>query len=120
MVVGGAFGEQMMTNLRLRGCPPIGAASSAKALHERLQGSCGVRGAHGWPPWSPEDGGGAVSMTEAIARVLDPSDWARARSIEPLDELEEFLLLQAHYCLAWRYIRVRYPPTPPVPFCTHV
>ena len=32
---------------------------------------------------------------------MDAEDWRRVRTIEPLDEVEEFNLLQKHYVLAW-------------------
>ena len=106
MTLGGPFGEQMMTNLRLRGCPPVGAANSASALAERLrrcvnEAGDGGDGDDSWPPWSSSRSFDAVDMASAISRAMDAEDWRRVRTIEPLDEVEEFNLLQKHYALAW-------------------
>ncbi len=37
----------------------------------------------------------------AVYALLPPVDRARMEKIEPLDEFEEWQLINAHYCMSW-------------------
>ncbi len=86
------FGEQMLLNLRARGCPLLGAEKTrGVAKHvERAR-------RNGW------EIAGAVDMLAASKRLAyeNPSESRRVAFIEPLDELEEYELIQAHYVVSW-------------------
>ena len=86
------FGEQMLLNLRARGCPLLGAEKTrGVAAHvERAR-------RNGW------EIAGAVDMLAASKRLAyeNPSESRRVAFIEPLDELEEYELIQAHYVVSW-------------------
>ena len=87
-----AFGVQMGLNLRARGCPLRGVAGAPtlEAQRERFQ-------ARGWAR------AGAMDMNDACDRLArrDASDHLRMTRLEMLDEVEEFRMMLAHYCVAW-------------------
>ena len=84
-----AFGRQMTLNLVARGCPLLGlpATPSVDSHVSRFTGA-------GWRRAEAED------LRTVYATRLDVADRARAEAVERLDELEEWNLLQEHYCLA--------------------
>lgn len=89
-----AFGQQMATNLRARGCEllGIGAARDPRGAAERLQRA----------KWECCGGGegSAADLRTVWERHLPATARARASQIEQLDELEEFNLIMEHYFLA--------------------
>lgn len=89
------FGEQMLLNLTLRGCPLLrcegeGAVIGAEGLKIEFESS-------GWRHI------GAIDMLAATDKLIyeNSPEMRRVNFIEPLDELEEFRLIQKHYCVAW-------------------
>ena len=86
------FGAQMLVNLKHRGCPLLGAHAvpGAGAHKERLK-------KNGWPR------AGAADMLAASARLAaeDAAEARRVAFLEPLDELEEYRLIQKHYVVSW-------------------
>ena len=84
-----AFGKQMLLNLAARGCPlrGIGGAPDPEGAAARLR-------AAGWRLAA------AADMHEVHRRFLAPAERAAAERREPLDELEEWVLIQRHYALA--------------------
>jgi O-methyltransferase involved in polyketide biosynthesis len=84
-----AFGRQMLLNLRARGAPFVGITEGAspRAHAARLRRA-------GWERASCAD------MAAVSRRLLRPEALARACAREPLDELEEWHLFQAHYAIA--------------------
>lgn len=87
-----AFGAQMVLNLKARGCPLLGAESvlgvGAHASRARRNG------------WTRA---GAADMLAASARLAteDAKEARRVAFLEPLDELEEYRLIQKHYVVSW-------------------
>ena len=87
-----AFGRQMLLNLEARGCPLLGIRGGADPDgHVARFRACG---------WTRA---GCVDMNDAHAAAAraDPEGTRRAERTEMLDELEEWRLIQAHYCVAW-------------------
>lgn len=86
------FGAQMLVNLKHRGCPLLGAHAvpGAGAHVARLK-------KNGWPR------AGAADMLAASARLVaeDAAEARRVAFLEPLDELEEYRLIQKHYVVSW-------------------
>eukprot|EP00884_Botryococcus_braunii_P017006 jgi/Botrbrau1/398/Bobra.110_2s0051.2 len=84
-----AFGQQMLKNLEMRGCPLKGirGTPTVESHATRLT-------ALGWPVAHARD------MDTIYARHIDPQDRLRAERLEIFDELEEWHLIQQHYCLA--------------------
>jgi len=86
------FGAQMLVNLKHRGCPLLGAHAvpGADAHVARLK-------KNGWPR------AGAADMLAASARLVteDAAEARRVAFLEPLDELEEYRLIQKHYVVSW-------------------
>lgn len=82
-----AFGQQMMLNLSLRGCPLLGVMPSLEAYRRRLHEA----------GWSRAE---ARTMADLWRNAVNPEDRHRVERIEFLDEFEEWELLQAHYCIA--------------------
>jgi len=86
------FGAQMLVNLKHRGCPLLGAHAvpGADAHVARLK-------KNGWPR------AGAADMLAASARLVteDAAEARRVAFLEPLDELEEYRLIQKHYIVSW-------------------
>ena len=87
-----AFGEQMLVNLKTRGCPLLGAEAvlGAPAHASRAR-------RNGWPR------AGAADMLAASARLAteDAAEARRVAFLEPLDEIEEYCLMQKHYVTSW-------------------
>ena len=84
-----AYGAQMRRNLRERGCPLLGVSESPARMAERLRGA-------GWAFAAALD---MLQVWDAPA-LVPPEGRRRACAIEPLDELEEWNLIQRHYALA--------------------
>ncbi|KXZ50455.1 hypothetical protein GPECTOR_16g629 [Gonium pectorale] len=84
-----AFGRQMVSNLEMRGCPLKGlpATPTLEAHRARLTGA-------GWS-WAD-----ARDMDELYRTFVDVADRARAERLELFDELEEWHMIQEHYCIA--------------------
>ncbi|GIL80746.1 hypothetical protein Vretimale_9150 [Volvox reticuliferus] len=84
-----AFGRQMVSNLEMRGCPLKGLpATPTLAAHcARLTGG-------GWS-WAE-----ARDMDHLYRTFLDANDKARVERLEIFDELEEWHMIQEHYCIA--------------------
>ncbi|CAG8463375.1 84_t:CDS:2 [Diversispora eburnea] len=87
-----AFGSTMLQNLKLRNIE--------------------LRGIHAYPDlesqksrflsrgWSHAE---AIDINEIHDSHIDSKELARMSKLEILDELEEWHLLAAHYCIAWAY-----------------
>ena len=86
------FGRQMMMNIESRGSPLRGieGAKDPDGQVNRMK-RCGFADA------------GAVDMngTWDYLTRRDPVDVARITRLEMFDEIEEWRLIQAHYCIAW-------------------
>jgi len=84
-----AFGAMMVRNIKQRGCPlkSIHDYPTCQSLVERYQslgyGHVQVR-----------------DMNDVYYNFIDDADRARAEKLELFDELEEWHLIQGHYCLA--------------------
>ncbi|KAI9314464.1 S-adenosyl-L-methionine-dependent methyltransferase [Dichotomocladium elegans] len=84
-----------------------------KMMIQVLQGrDIDLKGIHAYPELEDQkqrflqlgwDGAKAVDLNEMHDKYLDPKDLARIARLEMLDELEEWRLLSAHYCVAWAY-----------------
>jgi hypothetical protein len=83
-----AFGSTMMRNLRERGCSLLGleAYPDLAAQEARFR-------ALGFTHW------GGWDMLCVYREFLDAVDRVRAERLELFDELEEWHLIQTHYCL---------------------
>ncbi|KAI9495004.1 hypothetical protein BDB00DRAFT_870722 [Zychaea mexicana] len=71
-----------------------------------------LKGIHAYPELKDQetrftrlkwDGAKAVDTNTIHDQYLDRSDISRMARLEILDELEEWHLLAAHYCVAWAY-----------------
>lgn len=84
-----AFGRTMIQNLVERGCPLRGIldAPSCDAQKTRLR-ECG------WPHAL------AIDMHEFEKTCVDTREKDRMRSLEWMDEWEEYTILMQHYCIA--------------------
>ena len=86
---GDAYGEQMINNLEQRGCPLLGVCETPDALAAKLMRA-------GWHD------AGALNMLQVWdePKLVRAASRKRAFRLEPLDELEEWVLIQSHYALA--------------------
>ncbi|GFR41708.1 hypothetical protein Agub_g2458 [Astrephomene gubernaculifera] len=84
-----AFGRQMISNLELRGCPLRGLHATPT-----LQSHCQRLLRNGWG-WAD-----ARDMDELYRRFLAAGERARVERLELFDELEEWHMIQEHYCIA--------------------
>ncbi|KAE8912553.1 hypothetical protein PF005_g11991 [Phytophthora fragariae] len=83
-----AFGKVMMANIKARGCdllsiydfPTVEAQIARFTEHKYETAQC----------WD---------MNQIYYHYLDPAERAKRERLEIFDELEEFHLLQAHYCI---------------------
>lgn len=82
-----AFGAMMCTNLEKRGCPLLGIVESVEAQRIRLM-RCGFEFAD------------ALDMNVIWERI-EAKERARVQKLEYLDEFEEHMMMQSHYCIAW-------------------
>ena len=82
------FGRTMLDNLRRRGCPLLGLSSvpDVRAQEARCLES-------GWGRCQ------AVEMLRYFERIVGEAERARVCKLGLLDELEEWRLLMAHYCI---------------------
>ncbi|CAG8478697.1 11056_t:CDS:2 [Ambispora leptoticha] len=87
-----AFGAIMLQNLRLRNIE--------------------LRGIHAYPDLESQKNrflsrqwtfAEAVDINQIHDHHIDPQEMTRISRLEILDELEEWRLLAAHYCIAWAY-----------------
>lgn len=85
------FGKTMVSNLALRGIhlQTLHQYASLEAQRERLK-------KHGFL-----DGQGAADVNFIWKNWIDEAEKERVSKLEMLDELEEWNLLAAHYCVAW-------------------
>eukprot|EP00053_Salpingoeca_punica_P005865 m.57004 g.57004 ORF g.57004 m.57004 type:complete len:340 (+) comp13429_c0_seq2:153-1172(+) len=83
------FGKMMIKNLEARGCSLRGLAGcpDLQAQKDRYL-HCG---------WDSAD---AVDMNE-VYRRLPAEERARVEKLEIFDELEEWTLINSHYCMSW-------------------
>jgi len=86
------FGQMMIKNLETRGCPLLGleATPDLVAQRERYLGA-------GW------SASGALDMND-VYRCLPIEDRVRVERLEHLDEVEEHIMFQGHYCVSWAAI----------------
>ncbi|CAG8489658.1 2644_t:CDS:2 [Ambispora gerdemannii] len=86
------FGITMLQNLRLRNIELRGihAYPDLKSQKQRFL----TRG------WTFAE---AVDINQIHDHHIDPKEMIRISELELLDELEEWRLLSAHYCIAWAY-----------------
>ncbi|KAJ1565629.1 hypothetical protein HK405_011937, partial [Cladochytrium tenue] len=87
-----AFGRVMVENLRSRNLhlPGLHAFPTAESHAQRCV-SAGFSGA------------AALTMRQFYAERVAPDEADRVRRLELLDELEEWLLMADHYCVAWAW-----------------
>ncbi|CAG8483406.1 618_t:CDS:2 [Paraglomus occultum] len=90
---GDAFGSVMLQNLRMRNIELRGicAYPSLESQKERFL----KRG------WTHAE---AIDINELHDSHIDPHELERISKLELLDEIEEWRLLSAHYCIAWAYV----------------
>lgn len=86
---GDAYGTQMMRNLRERGCPLLGVSESPSQMEDRLREA-------GWTSAAARD----MLQVWDSSGLVPPEHRRHACSIEPLDEVEEWNMIQRHYALA--------------------
>lgn len=82
------FGKTMLKNLAGRGTPLLSVESYPTVRDQRTRFLN-----RGWSHVMIGD------MNAVYERLLDPAENARVEKIEIFDELEEWYLIQAHYCL---------------------
>ncbi|QDZ22249.1 leucine carboxyl methyltransferase [Chloropicon primus] len=86
------FGQQLIYNVESRGCPLPGIRSfPAKESHAKLLEECGFTC------------GGVHDMLEVYGKYVNQDERKRTERIEFLDELEEWHLIMAHYCLSYGF-----------------
>lgn len=83
-----AFGEQMMTNLKRRGCELKGIAAHPDIPSQEKRFL-----SRGW------DRVQAVDMRTVYYNVVSKTDRLRAEKLEIFDEFEEFFLIMQHYAM---------------------
>eukprot|EP00013_Stygamoeba_regulata_P002976 CAMPEP_0177633928 /NCGR_PEP_ID=MMETSP0447-20121125/3099_1 /TAXON_ID=0 /ORGANISM="Stygamoeba regulata, Strain BSH-02190019" /LENGTH=313 /DNA_ID=CAMNT_0019135621 /DNA_START=6 /DNA_END=944 /DNA_ORIENTATION=+ len=85
------YGEVMLRNLAARGCSlrSIKAYPTKEAQIARYRSS------------GFEQAVQVFDMNEITDRFLDVTDFRRIQRLEWLDEIEEWLMIQAHYCVVW-------------------
>jgi|TARA_B110000971_G_scaffold218522_1_gene257516 hypothetical protein len=93
------FGEQMLLNLTARGCPLL-----------RCEGEGAVFGLDGLTKQFEQSGWrrvGSIDMLAATDRLGedDEPEMRRVMRLEPLDEVEEYRLIQKHYAIVWGVCR---------------
>lgn len=88
------FGRTMVSNLTARGIhlQTLEKYSDLKQQQERLE----QQGFHG-----PGGGAHAADVDFVWKHWVDESDKERVEGLEWMDEVEEFVLLAQHYCVAW-------------------
>ncbi|KAI9096065.1 S-adenosyl-L-methionine-dependent methyltransferase [Phlyctochytrium arcticum] len=86
---GDAFGVTMVRNLKMRGIqlPGLDAYPTVDSQKTRYQ-------AQGWDE-------GHVLDINAVWANVSPDERDRLQKLEVFDEIEEWELLSAHYCLSW-------------------
>lgn len=86
------FGQVMVRNLEARGCPLLGLKDCPTLETQRKRFTD-----NGWQLSE------AIDMNAVYAR-LDTTDRMRTERLEIFDELEEWELMSAHYCISWASI----------------
>eukprot|EP00658_Telonema_sp_P-2_P044393 TRINITY_DN32265_c0_g1_i2.p1 TRINITY_DN32265_c0_g1~~TRINITY_DN32265_c0_g1_i2.p1 ORF type:complete len:257 (+),score=79.50 TRINITY_DN32265_c0_g1_i2:112-882(+) len=84
---GTRFGNMMVKNLEMRGCPLRGILSSIDSQAHRLLDL-------GWLHADAKD-------MNAVWRQISLEERQRVERLEHLDEFEEHEMMQGHYCIAW-------------------
>jgi tRNA wybutosine-synthesizing protein 4 len=84
------FGRVMLRNLEDRGIPLLGIRARPDLPTQR-QAYLDL----GW------DSAEALDMNDICNKILDRNELSRLNRIEMFDEMEEWRLLQAHYCIVW-------------------
>ncbi|GLI70953.1 hypothetical protein VaNZ11_016052 [Volvox africanus] len=84
-----AFGRQMVSNLEMRGCPLKGLPATPT-----LTAHCARLTDGGWN-WAE-----ARDMDHLYRTFLNAKDKASVERLELFDELEEWHMIQEHYCIA--------------------
>ncbi|KAI8350620.1 leucine carboxyl methyltransferase 2-like protein [Choanephora cucurbitarum] len=92
-----AFGQMMIRNLKSRDIDLKGIHAFPDLVHQENRFK-----ELGWQSAK------AVDINKIHDSYLDPSEIARIAKLEMLDELEEWRLLSAHYCIAWAAHSVDY------------
>ena len=87
-----AFGKMMIRNLKSRNIDLKGIHAFPDLMHQEKRFKT-----LGW------EGAKAVNINTIHDQYLDRKEIARIARLEILDELEEWYLLSAHYCVAWAY-----------------
>jgi len=82
------FGKVMVANLEKRGCPLLSLKEYPDLDSQKRRFS-----ESGWTEV------GAIDMNTAFNRLLELSELERIKRLEMFDEIEEWVLIQAHYCL---------------------
>ncbi|KAJ3184067.1 Leucine carboxyl methyltransferase 1 [Gaertneriomyces sp. JEL0708] len=85
-----AFGRTMVQNLRARNIelPGLHAYPTMEAHEQRYKGA-------GW------NTAGAIDLNDYWETCLEEAEKLRISKLEIFDELEEWKLLSAHYCISW-------------------
>mmetsp|Transcript_47993 Transcript_47993/g.79859 ORF Transcript_47993/g.79859 Transcript_47993/m.79859 type:complete len:332 (-) Transcript_47993:598-1593(-) len=84
------FGKSMLENIQARGCSLLGYhACGTLDLQKKRFLSAGWDSAH------------ALDMMDIYSKCLDSHDRSRVEKLEIFDELEEWRLMQQHYCISW-------------------
>jgi [phosphatase 2A protein]-leucine-carboxy methyltransferase len=95
-----SFGRTMVSNLTARGIvlQTLEKFADLKEQEGRLR-------EHGFRPSNEESGGSSGAEAADIEFIwrtwVDEKEKERVESLEWMDEVEEFVLLARHYCVAW-------------------
>lgn len=82
------FGEQMVTNIALRGSPLVGVHKYHDIATQKQRFS----------DWGAVD---CMTMWSGFSNLLSHAEVRRINKLEMLDEIEEFQLMMSHYCFLW-------------------
>jgi len=82
------FGRVMLANMQTRGCP-LKTVSAYPSLESQKERFLNLGYTHVY----------AVDMLHVYNNLLDPAENKRVEKLEIFDEVEEWILIQEHYCL---------------------